>query len=33
MLGCLNMQFQGKKHSGLDDSLNIARITLQIAER
>ena len=33
MLKCLDMNFIGKKHSGLADSKNIARIILELLRR
>lgn len=33
MLACLGLEFQGNKHSGIDDATNIARVALEIAKR
>ena len=30
MLQCLGLVFDGRHHSGLDDSVNIARITIEL---
>lgn len=32
MLTFLNMEFEGREHSGLDDSKNIARIVIKMLE-
>jgi Exonuclease len=33
MLACLGLEFEGTKHSGIDDAINIARVALEIAKR
>lgn len=30
MLGKLHLEFDGHRHSGLDDSINIARLTIEL---
>ena len=32
MLQCVGLTFDGQPHSGLDDSINIARIALELIE-
>lgn len=33
MLHCMGLEFEGVKHSGIDDATNIARVALEIAKR
>jgi len=33
MLHSVGLEFEGVKHSGLDDATNIARVALEIAKR
>lgn len=33
MLNKLGLEFEGRKHSGIDDARNIARIALELSKR